>query len=159
MGHRLRPRDGPDHLHEDGGSFIAAADGIKYMLGPEAVIFLEREAHKRERRVLAPHFHQREMAAYGERMIESADAAIDSLAVGETLRASDLMVQITLRTIVETVFGVTDVRRRERLIRLFAEHMRAIQKRPWFIATLLSGRGPHSQLDGPRDAPLQGQVR
>src|SRR5438105_3706754 len=44
-------------------SFIAAADGIKYMLGPEAVIFLEREAHKRERRVLAPHFHQREMAA------------------------------------------------------------------------------------------------
>jgi cytochrome P450 len=120
-------------------SFIAAADGIKYMLGPEAVIFLEREAHKRERRVLAPHFHQREMAAYGERMIESTDAAIDSLVAGETLRASDLMVKITLRTIVETVFGVTDVRRRERLIRLFAEHMRAIQKRPWFIATLLLG--------------------
>jgi cytochrome P450 len=119
--------------------FIAAADGIKYMLGPEAVIFLEREAHKRERRLLAPHFHQREMGAYADAMIESADATIDALSAGSAITASELMVRITLRTIVEAIFGVTDARKRERLIRLFAEHMAMIQQKPWFIATLLVG--------------------
>jgi cytochrome P450 len=118
---------------------VASADGIKYMLGAEAILFLEGEAHKRERRLLMPYFHQREMAVYGDCMLASADAAIDALSAGEPVTATELLVKITLRTIVETVFGVTDPRRRDRLIHLFARHMATIQQRPWFIATLLVG--------------------
>ncbi len=118
---------------------VPSADGIKYMLGPDAILFLGGEAHKRERRLLMPYFHQREMAVYGERMLESADAVVDALRVGDSVVASELLVSITLRTIVETVFGVKDPQKRERLIRLFARHMVTIQQKPWFIATLLVG--------------------
>lgn len=119
--------------------FENAADGVKFLIGERSMLFLDGEAHKLERRVILPHFHHGKMQRYAARMLESADAAIDELVAGSEVRAGEAMVKVTLRTIVECVFGVTEPRKRQRLERLLAADLEQTQKALWFVLGMTLG--------------------
>ena len=119
--------------------FVNAAEGVQFLIGPKSMLFLDGDAHKRERRVMLPHFHHGKMQRYASRMLESADAAIDDLVPGREVRANDAMVKVTLRTIVECVFGVTDLARRKRLEHLLAADLEQTQQAIWFVLSMTMG--------------------
>jgi cytochrome P450 len=118
---------------------INASEGVKFLLGSQSMLFMEGDAHKQERRVMLPHFHHGKMQRYAARMLESADSAIDDLVAGSELRANDAMVKVTLRTIVECVFGVTEVAKRKRLERLLAADLELTQQAIWFVISMTMG--------------------
>ncbi len=108
--------------------FHSDADGIKFLLGPEALLFMDGARHRAERKVMQPPFKKTRVDEYAAGMQRSANDAIDALSVGETVQAQHFFADITLRTIIECVFGITDEARRARLHELFGFTMRTMQK-------------------------------
>ena len=113
-------REGADTLHGD-------SDALKAFLGERAVLFQNGEDHRRARRILSPPFKHARMGLYPESMVRKLDEALERHAQLErptSIRAIDLMTEVTLATIIESVFGVRDEARARRLLRLYAEWMR-----------------------------------
>ena len=94
------------------------------MLGPvvgeRSVLLLDGSEHLRHRRLMLPPFHGRRMQTYAEAMRRSADREIDAWPVGEPFALLPSMQSLTLRVIMEAVFGYEpgpaeeDLRRRVR---------------------------------------------
>jgi len=94
------------------------------MLGPvvgqRSVLLLDGSEHLRHRRLLLPPFHGARMQAFVEAMRRSADLEIDSWPVGEPFSLLPSMQSLTLRVIMQAVFGYEpgpaeeDLRRRVR---------------------------------------------
>jgi cytochrome P450 family 135 len=75
------------------------------ILGQRSVLLLDGSEHLRHRRLLLPPFHGRRMQTYAEAMLRSADLEIDSWPVGEPFALLPRMQSLTLRVIVQAVFG------------------------------------------------------
>ena len=79
------------------------------MLGPvvgeRSVLLLDGTEHMRHRRLMLPPFHGRRMHAFAEAMQRSADVEIDSWPIGESFAVLPSMQTLTLRVIVQAVFG------------------------------------------------------
>ncbi len=79
------------------------------MLGPvvgeRSVLLLDGSEHLRHRRLMLPPFHGRRMHAFAEAMRRSADREIDAWPVGEPFALLGSMQSLTLRVIMEAVFG------------------------------------------------------
>lgn len=111
-------------FRESADTLYGDSDALKAFLGEHAILFQNGERHRRARRVLSPPFKHARMALYAESMVRHLDAALDRLEPGTRFRAMDLMIEVTLGTIIESVFGVRDPGRHRRLVRLYAEWMR-----------------------------------
>lgn len=109
-----------DEMHSD-------ADAMKYLLGRHTVLFLDGEAHRRERRVLNQPFRHERMVAYAERMLARTDDGIARLRVGDEVVFLDFIQKISLAVIAECMFGVEAPERRDRLSALFARHLTSMQ--------------------------------
>lgn len=69
-------------------------------------IFLsEGEEHRRQRKLLAPLFHQRRVPAYGETMSTCTAQLVELWNEGETLNLADEMMGLTLRIITSILFA------------------------------------------------------
>jgi cytochrome P450 len=75
------------------------------ILGERSVLLLDGAEHLRHRRLMLPPFHGRRMQAYADSMRESTDLEIESWPVGQQFRLLESMQSITLRVIMEAVFG------------------------------------------------------
>ncbi len=79
------------------------------MLGPvvgqRSVLLLDGAEHLRHRRLLLPPFHGQRMHAFTAAMQRSADLEIDAWPVGEPFALLPSMQSLTLRVIVQAVFG------------------------------------------------------
>ncbi|HET6870485.1 MAG TPA: cytochrome P450, partial [Solirubrobacteraceae bacterium] len=79
------------------------------MLGPvvgeRSVLLLDGSEHLRHRRLMLPPFHGRRMQTYAEAMHRSADLEIDSWPVDEPFALLPSMQSLTLRVIMQAVFG------------------------------------------------------
>jgi cytochrome P450 len=79
------------------------------MLGPvvgeRSVLLLDGSEHLRHRRLLLPSFHGQRMHAFAAAMRRSADLEIDAWPVGEAFPLLPTMQSLTLRVIVQAVFG------------------------------------------------------
>ncbi|MBV9607241.1 MAG: cytochrome P450 [Solirubrobacterales bacterium] len=94
------------------------------MLGPvvgeRSVLLLDGSEHLRHRRLMLPPFHGRRMHTYVAAMRRSADLEIDAWPVGEPFALLASMQSLTLRVIMQAVFGYApgpaeeDLRRRVR---------------------------------------------
>ncbi len=94
------------------------------MLGPvvgqRSVLLLDGSEHLRHRRLMLPPFHGRRMHAFAAAMRRSADLEIDSWPVGRAFALLESMQSLTLRVIMQAVFGYEpgpaeeDLRRRVR---------------------------------------------
>ncbi|HWE33121.1 MAG TPA: cytochrome P450 [Solirubrobacteraceae bacterium] len=75
------------------------------VLGQRSVLLLDGAEHLRHRRLLLPPFHGARMAAYGETMRRAADVEIEAWPVGSEFPLMPSIQSLTLRVIVEAVFG------------------------------------------------------
>jgi cytochrome P450 len=75
------------------------------VLGERSVLLLDGAEHLRHRRLLLPTFHGARMHSYAETMRTATDLEIDSWPVNEPFPLLPSMRSLTLRVIVEAVFG------------------------------------------------------
>jgi cytochrome P450 len=75
------------------------------VLGERSVLLLDGSEHLRHRRLMLPSFHGRRMQAYAEVMRESTDLEIDTWPVAEEFALLPSMQTLTLRVIMQAVFG------------------------------------------------------
>jgi cytochrome P450 len=75
------------------------------VVGERSVLLLDGSEHLRHRRLMLPPFHGRRMQAFAEAMRRSADLEIDSWPVGEPFALLPSMQSLTLRVMMQAVFG------------------------------------------------------
>ena len=75
------------------------------VLGERSVLLLDGAEHLRHRRLMLPPFHGRRMQAYAQAMQEATDLEIDSWPVNEPFELLPSMQSLTLRVIMQAVFG------------------------------------------------------
>jgi len=75
------------------------------VLGERSVLLLDGAEHLRHRRLMLPPFHGARMQSYADTMRAETDLEIDSWPVGEPFTMLRSMQALTLRVIVQAVFG------------------------------------------------------
>jgi cytochrome P450 family 110 len=91
---------------------------LEPFLGKSSLLLLDGNEHARQRRLIAPAFHGERMRMFGDLMRDCADEAIDHWPVGEVVMIRQEMQAITLRVIVESVFGREMSRRTPEIIEM-----------------------------------------
>jgi cytochrome P450 len=75
------------------------------LVGERSVLLLDGTEHLRHRRLLLGPFHGRRMQAFADAMLRATDREIDAWPVGEPFALLPSMQSLTLRVIMEAVFG------------------------------------------------------
>jgi cytochrome P450 len=88
-----------------------AVDAITPLVGPGSVLSLWGPRHREERRLLTPPFHGARMRAYGQVMLDSVESETASFGTQPSFRAADAMLGVSIRVIVQAVFGVLEPER------------------------------------------------
>ncbi len=96
------------------------------LLGKNSVILQSGKQHRQRRKLMMPPFHGERMTAYGELIRQITQQVIGGWAVGETFQARDAMQKITMRVILQAVFGLYEGDRYRRLDTLLAERLNAV---------------------------------
>jgi cytochrome P450 family 135 len=87
---------------------------LRPSLGKHSVLLLDDAQHMRQRKLLLPPFHGERMQRYGELMREIAERDIAGWPRGVAFRLHTHTQDVTMRIIVEAVFGTTEPARAER---------------------------------------------
>ncbi len=85
------------------------------VFGERSVLMLEGEAHRQERKLLAPPFHGARMRAYGTLIREVARRRSAAWANGAPFDATESARSMALDVMMQAVFGVNDVARADEL--------------------------------------------
>ena len=93
-------RGSAGHLHAGEANALLGP-----ILGERSVLLLDGDEHLRHRRLMLPQFHGQRMQSYAEVMREATDLEIDSWPVGEEFAVLPSMQTLTLRVIMQAVFG------------------------------------------------------
>jgi len=118
-----RPEDVKE-IFADDGELLHAGEfnlSLRAFLGEHSVLMLDGAEHRRHRKLLLPPFHGERMQAYGQTMLDAADASIDRWPVLAPFALHARMQAITLQVILRTVFGVDGAARLERFDRVITE--------------------------------------
>lgn len=78
------------------------------LVGDDSLLLLDGQAHKQQRQLLMPPFHGDRMVAYGEIITQVTRQAIDRQPQGEPFRVRSLTEEITMRVILQAVFGLNE---------------------------------------------------
>jgi cytochrome P450 len=84
------------------------ATGLMPILGANSVFTVSGERHDRQRHILLPMFQGAPLQLYGERMRAIALQTVEQLKPNTVVTGWTLARQITLRILIETLFGVSD---------------------------------------------------
>jgi cytochrome P450 len=82
-----------------------ALQGARKLLG-DGLLTNEGEAHKRQRRMLQPHFHHERIAGYAKVMVDYAARARGAWRAGQELDVDQEMMRLTLAVTGKTLFDV-----------------------------------------------------
>ena len=83
-------------------------DLLQPLLGDNSLIVLDGKRHKRERKLLMPPFHGAKVASYAETICQITREVCETWKPGQTVVASEVMPQITMEVILQTVFGLRE---------------------------------------------------
>jgi cytochrome P450 len=92
-----------------------ANEPIEFLVGRHALVRLDGQKHKRERKLMMPAVHGDRMASYGTQMKAITDEIIAAFRPGSVIDVQDAMQEITLRVILEAGFGVPPGEKQDRL--------------------------------------------
>ncbi|AFZ26515.1 cytochrome P450 [Cylindrospermum stagnale PCC 7417] len=105
---------------------------IKPLLGEKSLLLLDGVSHQSQRRLLTPPFHGERMKAYGQTIANITNQVISNWKIGTPFSVRSAMQEISLKVILQTVFGLHEGERfaqlEERLrslLNLSASPMRA----------------------------------
>ncbi len=82
--------------------------GLLFLLGPNSLIVLEGDRHRRQRQLLTPPFHGDRMRTYGENIHDITQQVSDEWKIGLPFNIRASMQEITLRVILRVVFGLDE---------------------------------------------------
>jgi cytochrome P450 len=88
---------------------------IRVLLGDRSLVVLNGIEHQRARKLLMPPFHGERMKNYGETMVDVTKKVIFRWQVGKPFAIRDYTQEISLRVILQTVFGLDEGERYDRL--------------------------------------------
>src|SRR5690606_28507802 len=88
---------------------------LEPVVGPHSLLNLDGAPWMRHRKLLSPPLRGRAVSGYRGEITRIAADAMDGWPTGEPVTLLDLMQQITLEVIMRLVFGIRDLRRRDRL--------------------------------------------
>ncbi|NEO98183.1 MAG: cytochrome P450 [Symploca sp. SIO2E9] len=88
---------------------------LRFLLGDNSLILLDGEPHQRQRRLLMPPFHGERLRAYSQLICEITQQVTREWTVGKPLLLRPYMQEITLRVILQAVFGLHQGERYEQL--------------------------------------------
>jgi cytochrome P450 family 110 len=119
------------------------------MLGKHSVITLSGEAHRRQRQLMMPPFHGDRMKTYGQVISKVTEEVIERLKVGQPFSVRDAMQAITLRVIMQAVFGLYEGARAQELEQLLGIMLDEGGRSPWravqlYFPILQKDFGPQS---------------
>ena len=116
-----------------------ANEPIEFLVGRHALVRLDGQKHKRERKLMMPAVHGDRMAAYGTLMKDITDDVIARFRPGSVIDVQEAMQEITLRVILETVFGLPPGEAQDRLRAVLVEFMTNAVSPTVTIAAILAG--------------------
>ncbi|HEY9805067.1 MAG TPA: cytochrome P450, partial [Candidatus Obscuribacterales bacterium] len=93
---------------------------LKPLVGEQSMFLLSGERHKRERQLLMPPFHGERMRNYGQLICDIAQDVASKWSVDRPFVARNAMQEVTMRVILQAVFGLDDGPRLEELRPLLA---------------------------------------
>jgi cytochrome P450 len=129
--------DGVRALTTGGYDEIARnAEGIRFIMGDQAIIFQQDAQHKETRKLMTPPFLGERMRAYGIEMQGLADAVLSRFADGDHRVLHKDMQEITLSVILRCIFGITDEQRMQQLREDIVGYLDGVLT-PWFYAATL----------------------
>lgn len=109
--------------HDTGKEFSSPGElneAFVPLLGRQNVILLSGKQHRNRRQLVMPPFHGEHLHAYGQTIQQITQDVIARWTTGEVLDVRAAMQQITLRVILQVVFGLHQSERYERLERLLS---------------------------------------
>ena len=117
-------------------------------LGDNSLILLDSDRHLRQRRLLMPPFHGERMRAYSNLICETTETAMNQWTIGEPFFVLPSMLDISLRVILQAVFGINEGERFQQL-RQFLRSLLDLTGSPLrsslvFIRSLQRDLGPWS---------------
>ncbi|MGF1513053.1 MAG: cytochrome P450 [Elainellaceae cyanobacterium] len=137
--------------HDTGKALSAPGEANQLaepLLGKHSVILQSGKQHRQRRKLMTPPFHGERMQAYGELICQITRQVVGEWTVGETFSARDAMQKITMRVILQAVFGLHEGHRYRRLETLLAERLNLISSPLTsaliFFPKLMIDLGPNS---------------
>jgi len=91
---------------------------LQPLVGEQSLLMLDSDRHQRQRRLLMPPFHGDRMRAYGKLICDITLAVIDHWRLGEPFAVRSSMQEISLRVILQAVFGLNEGQRFQQLNQL-----------------------------------------
>ncbi|OCR01157.1 cytochrome P450 [Oscillatoriales cyanobacterium USR001] len=99
----------------------SANEILKPMLGENSMMTLSGDRHKRQRQLLMPPFHGDRMRNYSEKICAIASEVASNQAIGTNFSTRSIMQEITMRVILNTVFGLDEGPRFQKLRPILAK--------------------------------------
>jgi len=81
---------------------------LQPLVGSNSIFLLDGDRHKRERKLLMPPFHGAKVASYADTICQITKDVCESWKPGDTIVAGDVMPEITMEVILQTVFGLRE---------------------------------------------------
>ena len=78
------------------------------LVGDNSILLMDRSRHQRERKLLMPPFHGEKVKSYGSSICEITEKVASRWQVNQTFMTRDVMHEITLEVIMQTVFGLRE---------------------------------------------------
>jgi unspecific monooxygenase len=91
---------------------------LRPLLGDNSVILLGGAPHQRQRKLLTPPLHGDRMKAYGQIIADTTKKTISNWQFGQPFSVRDSMQEISLRVILQAVFGLSEGERFTKLEKL-----------------------------------------
>lgn len=121
------------------GEMLASADGIPVNLGEHTLLFLDGEAHRRDRQLLTPALHGDQLRSYARAMQTVTERALAKLVPGQRIDVHELLQSITLEIILRCVFGATAPADVERIAKPVVTWLEGTFVPAAFFAGMLAG--------------------
>lgn len=96
---------------------------LQPLVGENALSLLDGVRYQQRRRLLMPPFHGERMRAYGQLICDISEQVMSQWSIGEPFCVRASMQEITLRVILQAVFGVNEEQRFEQLRQLLSSLM------------------------------------
>jgi cytochrome P450 len=94
---------------------------LESLLGKNSVITLSGEEHQRQRQLMMPPFHGERMRSYSQVIMDVTQEVMSQYPIGSTVNIRSITQNITLKVIMEAVFGLYEGYRAEKIQQLLGE--------------------------------------